>query len=149
MAINFEKKMQELERLMKKTQDSFNNIHKNVKTHIFDDHLLGSLSSEKKSRLIKEKEELQIKPIINTEELNKKITTASSRKSMDSNLTKSSNNFFEKPGGKSEIESNLNEYILKKGGKIMNNLAQKKIFLTPKGGVRRFLFYFLDVLTVF
>lgn len=57
------------------------------------------------------------------------------RKSSDSTLTKSSNNFFDKTSHKNEVESSLSDYILKKGGKIMNNMAQKKIFLTPKGAV--------------
>ena len=153
ITVNFEKRMQELERVLKKTQESFENIHRNVKSHILEEHIfVNAISSEKRNRLNKEKEEIQVKTMkINEENNNSNINnmilkktvnfspnTPPLRKSLDSNLTKSTNNFFEKTLAKNEIEGNLNDYILRKGGKIMNNLTQKKIFLTPKAGVYLF-----------
>ena len=118
---------------MKKTQENFTTIRNNVKSHILEDTVLGPLSAEKKTK--NEDPPNKITKFI--EEINAaKTGNVPCRKSLDSNLTKSSNNFFEKTIAKHEIEGNLTEYIMNKGGKIFHNLTQKKIFLTPKGGVK-------------
>jgi hypothetical protein len=130
--------MQELERILKKTQENFATIQKNVKSHILEDPLLmGSLSSDKKNK----KEDVLVNGNRFIEENNKDLgikavcASVPMRKSLDSNLTKSSNNFFDKTLPKHEADGNLTDYIIAKGGKIFNNLTQKKIFLTPKGVV--------------
>lgn len=131
--------------MMKKTSESLNLIHKNIKSHVNEDPILNgstekNYSKQSNLKLNEENNDFlnSTKKIIannNGSPLNATIKAINPplRKSLDSTLSKSSVNFFEKIIPKSEIESNLNEYILKKGGKIMKNLANKKIFLTPKG----------------
>lgn len=124
--------MQELERSMKKTEENFDVIRKNLKSYIYEDTLWGTLSAEKKNDELEKNNRFL--------EDNQKFKVPKSggvplRKSLDSNLGKSNNNFIEKIHTKHEVEGNLNEYILAKGGKIFNTLAQKNIFLTPKGMV--------------
>lgn len=133
--------------MMKKTSESLNLIHKNIKTHVNEDPILNGSAeknhisnsnlkiNEENIDFLSSTKKIATNNIGSSLDATIKANSLPLRKSLDSTLTKSSVNFFEKIVPKSEIESNLNEYILKKGGKIMKNLANKKIFLTPKGMV--------------
>lgn len=130
--------MQELERSLKKTEENFSLIQRSIKTYILEENMesmAGSLSAEKKvgdftpfERNLKFLEDSHKAKI-------SKIGSIPLRKSLDSNTKATPPSFTEKNKGKHEIEGSLTDYIAAKGGKVFNALAQKKIFLTPKGGV--------------